>query len=102
MAATILTIEDLQQFKREFFEELKKYLSDRHGIPSTKWLKSHQVRRLLTISPGTLQQLRINGSLPFTKIGGVLYYDAQDIENMLQQRKQNVKVADLKSPLKIV
>jgi hypothetical protein len=103
MAATILTIEDLQQFKRELIEEFRKLLSERQQAQTTsKWLKSHQVRRILTISPGTLQQLRVNGTLPFTKIGGVIYYDAQDIENMLQLRKQNVKVIDSKDALRIV
>lgn len=97
MAVNIVTLDDLHAFKKELIEEMRKILSDRQGIPSTKWLKSHQVRRVLTISPGTLQHLRINGTLPFTKIGGVIYYDAQDIENMLQQRKQNTNAIDSKN-----
>lgn len=88
MATTILTIEDLQQFKQEFFVELEKFLSDRRP-PISKWLKSHQVRRLLTISPGTLQALRVNGTLPFTKIGGVIFYDYDDIQKMIQENKTN-------------
>lgn len=91
MAATILTLDDLHEFKQELLEEIKVILSERQVGTTTRWLKSHQVRRMLTISPGTLQHLRINGTLPFTKIGGVLFYDAQDIENMLRQRKQNVQ-----------
>lgn len=97
MATTIVTLEDLVQFKKELFEELNKILSDRQPAVGSKWLKSHQVLRILTISPGTLQQLRVNGTLPFNKIGGVIYYDAQDIENMLQLRKQNVPDAKLKA-----
>lgn len=103
MATTILTLEDLQQFKRELIEEFTKLLSQRQASPvMSKWIKSHQVRRMLTISPGTLQHLRVNGTLPFTKVGGVIFYDAQDIENMLLLRKQNVKVLDSKSALRIV
>jgi hypothetical protein len=97
MAATILTLEDLQDFKRELLTEIKAILSERQTGSSTRWLKSHQVRRLLTVSPGTLQHLRVNGTLPFTKVGGVLFYDAQDIENMLQQRKQNIQQIDSKN-----
>lgn len=52
-----------------------------------KWLKSHEVRKLLTISPGTLQNLRVNGSLSYTKIGGVIYYDYDDIRKMLEANK---------------
>jgi hypothetical protein len=40
----------------------------------TQWLKSSEVRKLLKISSGTLQNLRINGTLNFYKIGGILYY----------------------------
>lgn len=99
MAATILTLEDLQDFKQELLEEIKAVLSDRQAV-QTRWLKSHQVRRMLTVSPGTLQHLRVTGVLPFTKIGGVLFYDAHDIENMLQQRKQNVQPIDSKNFLR--
>lgn len=94
MAATILTIDDLQALKRELVEEIRNLLTQRQGTAPTRWLKSHQVRRMLTISPGTLQHLRRNGTLPFTKIGGVLFYEASDIENMLQHRKQNVQRVD--------
>lgn len=91
MATTIITLEDLEAFKLDLLEEIKKLLSQRQSTTSQRWLKSHQVRRLLTISPGTLQQLRVNGTLPFTKIGGVIFYDAEDIEKMLVARKQNSK-----------
>jgi hypothetical protein len=88
MAANIITLEDLQNFKKELIDEIKKLLGERSTTTQTrKWLKSHEVRRLLTISPGTLQHLRVNGTLPFTKVGGVIYYEYEDIQNMLQGHK---------------
>lgn len=98
MVADIITIEDLLQFKQELLEEIKILLTQRPPQPPQRWLKSHQVRRLLTISPGTLQHLRVNGTLPFTKVGGVLFYDRQDIEQMLIQRKQNSEHASDQTP----
>lgn len=89
MLINIVTIEDLNEFKHELLEEFKKLLSQRQAAQSQRWLKSHQVRRLLTISPGTLQHMRISGVLPFTKIGGVIFYDAEDIEKMIIERKRN-------------
>lgn len=89
MAAIIITPEDLHQLKVDLLEEIKKLLSQRQSVVTPRWLKSHQVLRLLTISPGTLQQLRINGTMPFTKIGGVIFYEAEDIEKMIAGRKQN-------------
>jgi hypothetical protein len=87
MSAQILTLEDLQLFKGELIEEFKKLLRQNGIQPVKKWLKSPEVRKLLDISPGTLQNMRINGSLPFTKIGGVMYYDYEDIQKMLQSNK---------------
>ena len=53
-----------------------------------QWLKSNEVRKLLNISPGTLQNLRINGTLTFTKIGGIMYYNYSDIEKVLNGNTQ--------------
>lgn len=89
MAANIVTIEDLQDFKQELLEEIRNMVSQRQTVPARKWLKSHEVRRLLTLSPGTLQNLRVNGTLPFAKIGCVIYYDYEDIQKMLEQSKKN-------------
>lgn len=82
----ILTLEDLQQFKKELFTELR-YLKgpDAGGSLRRKWLRSAEVREMLNISPGTLQNLRINGQLPFTKVGNLMYYKLQDIERILEK-----------------
>ena len=87
MVANIITVDDLQTFKQDFLEELVNVLEQRQATPARKWLKSHEVRRLLTISPNTLQSLREKGTLPYTKIGGVIYYDFDDIKKMLDSNK---------------
>ncbi len=87
MPANVVTIEDLAILKQELVNEIKQLFSQKNSAVK-KWLKSHEVRRLLTISPGTLQNLRVNGTLPFTKIGGVIYYDTDDITKMLELHKQ--------------
>ena len=51
--------------------------------PLKKWLKSYEVKKILNISTGTLQNLRSNGTLPHTKIGGLIYYDAELINKVL-------------------
>jgi len=92
MAATIITPEDLQNFKQELLSEIQKLLSQRQTTPARKWLKSNEVRRLLLVSPGTLQNLRVNGTLPFTKIGGVIFYDYDDIQKMIEEHKRNPRL----------
>ncbi|NJN27766.1 MAG: helix-turn-helix domain-containing protein [Cyclobacteriaceae bacterium] len=89
MAANIITVEDLERFKEELLEEFKKLLSQRQTTPARKWLKSHEVMKLLLVSPGTLQNLRANGTLPFTKIGGAIFYNYDDIQQLLEKHKQN-------------
>ncbi|WP_299546971.1 helix-turn-helix domain-containing protein [Seonamhaeicola sp.] len=87
MGATIITTEDLYDFKIELLEEIKQLLNNQHGQPAKKWLKSPEVRELLGVSLGTLQNLRINGTLPYTKIGGILYYDYQEIMEVLEKNR---------------
>ena len=62
---------------------LKELNSAKNEDKPAQWLKSSEVRKLLRISPGTLQNLRINGTLNFKRIGGIIYYKYEDIQNML-------------------
>jgi hypothetical protein len=90
MAAEILTREDLAVFKKELFIELRDLMNSPTAQPR-KWLKSYEVRDMLGISPGTLQNMRINGTLSFTKIGGLIFYDFNDIIKLMEGTKKNVK-----------
>ena len=88
MPVSIITLEDLQTFKRELLEDIKKMLTQHNsGVVERKWLKSQEVRKLLGLSTGTLQTLRIKGALPYTKIGGIMYYNYDDIKKMLENNK---------------
>jgi hypothetical protein len=91
MPAQIVTTDDLRELKLELLEDFKRLLKELGGQSPKKWLKSYEVRKLLSISPGTLQNLRLNGTLPFTKIGGVLYYDHEDIQKILQDNKKQLR-----------
>lgn len=84
----ILTKEDLQTFKKELLEEIKQIVS-KPGDQIKQWLKSAEVRKILNISAGTLQNLRINGTLRFTRIGSIIYYKNEDIVKMLETRISN-------------
>ncbi|MBC7713961.1 MAG: helix-turn-helix domain-containing protein, partial [Rhizobacter sp.] len=79
MSVEIITKEDLLQFKSELLSEISKLVKPSENSGTRQWLKSAEVRKLLNISPGTLQNLRINGTLRYTKIGGTMYYKFADI-----------------------
>lgn len=82
-----ITIEDLLKFKVELLKDIEELLKSQLQPVQKKLLKSYEVRRLLNISAGTLQTLRDNGTLPYTKMGGALYYEYKDIERLLEKNK---------------
>jgi Helix-turn-helix domain len=84
MAVEIITKEDLQNFKQELLKEIQSLMSPPQ---SRQYLQSAQVRKLLGISPGTLQHLRITGQLPYTKVGGKMFYQMDDIQRMMEGTK---------------
>jgi 3-methyladenine DNA glycosylase Tag len=86
MSFQFITKEDLGEFRNLLLDDLQKLI---HSKPQKQkqWLKSSEVRQLLKISPGTLQNLRANGTLSFTKIGGTIFYNYDDIESMIESNK---------------
>jgi hypothetical protein len=85
----LLTVSDLIDFKSELLTELGKLLQRARleVLEPKAWLKSKEVRELLKISAGKLLTMRVNGTLPYTRIGGVIYYEYKDIEQMLSRLK---------------
>lgn len=79
----------MQLFKKQLLEELLAVLKTQTATIPKKWMKSHEVRKLLKISPGTLQTLKSSGVIPYTKIGGVHFYDYSDIQKLLEAGKSN-------------
>ena len=90
----LVTLAYLSLFKADLLVSIQGLLAGAKSPSATKrWLKSYQVKKLLNISTGTLQNLRSNGTLPFTRIGGLIYYDADEINKMLEgKRKQSQKL----------
>ena len=85
MAAEIITKEDLDQFKRDLIAEFKILLnSSKNENQAGEWLRTSQVRKMLHISAGTMQNLRIQHNLPFTKIGSLIYYKRKDIDRLME------------------
>ncbi|MCT1524873.1 MULTISPECIES: helix-turn-helix domain-containing protein [Sphingobacterium] len=83
MQVELITKEDLKAFREELLAEIRQ-LMPKAQAAHKQWLKSSEVRKLLNISPGTLQNLRINGTLRYTKVGGMLYYRMEDIQRLLE------------------
>ncbi|MFY7731308.1 MAG: helix-turn-helix domain-containing protein [Flavobacterium sp.] len=87
MNIELITTDDLEQFKRELLKEIRIMVdSSKISERAKTWLKGKEVRELLGISIGTLQNLRTNGALPFRKIGGLLYYKYEDILRLMDSK----------------
>jgi hypothetical protein len=91
MATEIITKEDLNEFRELLLNDFKAIIQGKPIAENTKWLKSYQVKNMLKISPGTLQNLRVNGTITYTKIGGILYYKHEDIQRLLEGDRKNKK-----------
>jgi len=87
MNVELITKTDLQALKTDIINEVVKLLQ---GTSEKKeWLKSFEVRKLLNCSPGTIQNLRINGTLEYSKIGGTIYYSYNSVMRIFEKNKRN-------------
>jgi len=88
MNVELVTKEDLQAFRLQLIDDLKRLLQS-HEIPQKKFLRSKEVRKILKISPGTLQTFRTNGTLNPSKLGGIMYYKMEEIDMHLNSNRRS-------------
>jgi hypothetical protein len=81
----LITRKDLETFKKELFSLLE---SMGTGTSRQKWLRNKDVQEMLGISSGKLQLLRENGTLPFSKLDGTIFFKLEDIENAMARAEK--------------
>ena len=83
----VITIEnDAYQEIIRNINEIKESLNKRHTQSlSEQWLDISDTCRFLHISKRTLQNYRDKGVLPFSKIGGKIYFRASDLDERLKK-----------------
>jgi hypothetical protein len=87
MAHEIITPDDLEKFRIKLLADIQLLIKPAITIQK-EWIKSSEVRKLLGISPGTLQNLRVNGTLAYSKVGSIIFYKHVDVINALEKVKQ--------------
>jgi hypothetical protein len=87
MAIEIITKDDLEAFRITLLNDIRQLLSIKQ-TESKEWLRCADVRKILKVSTGTVQNLRISGKLKSHKVGGIHYYKLTDIENMIGGKLQ--------------
>ena len=83
----LVTAADLEDFKQDMISVISQLLAFAKGPPAKRWVKAAEARRLIGVSPGKLQVIRDSGLLAFTRIGGNIYYDQEDLYKLFEQNK---------------
>jgi len=86
--STNITREDLEEFRRELVEEIRKLLSGSQPHGGQRWFKSYELKKIFPLSHGKIQRLRASGQLPHARFGRVLLYDYYDIEKLINAHKE--------------
>jgi len=82
MAIEIITKDDLEAFRKTLLLDIRVLLCEKRQ-DHTEWLRCADVRKMLKVSTGTVQNLRITGKLKSQKVGGIHFYKLTDVQNML-------------------
>ncbi len=72
MSAEIIHKEDLQVFRIQLLNDLQElFTKEKQEHKINPWLRSREVKKILSISDGTLQNLRIAGKIKSSKVGNL-------------------------------
>ncbi|RYY72254.1 MAG: DNA-binding protein [Chitinophagaceae bacterium] len=85
----LITVQDLIDFKQQLIVDIKKLLKEQSGNPGHQWLKAFEIKKMLRLSESKLQYLRDKGLIPFKKLGGITYYNLEEIEALMNSGKLN-------------
>lgn len=83
MSQEIITKDDLEIFRKALLHDIT-VLMRPLDKDNEEWLRCSDVRKLLKISTGTIQNLRISGKLKSNRVGGIHFYKRSDVDKMMQ------------------
>lgn len=83
-----ITKDDLRQFGMLLLDEMRALLavnSVSEKGAEAEWIKTRAVRKLLDISAGTLQNIRVTGKIRYKKVLGSYYYNKADLLKLFSE-----------------
>jgi|HubBroStandDraft_2_1064218.scaffolds.fasta_scaffold53169_2 hypothetical protein len=83
-----VTRTDLENLRAQLLADIRALLAETSILVNKPWLRGKEVKRLLGISEGSLQHLRVTGQLTASRIGGIYYYRYADIEKMMAEAER--------------
>lgn len=82
----IVTKDDLKQFGLVLLDKIRVVIQEnafeQTDLSKPEWLKSKSVRKMLDISAGSVQNLRMTQKVRFKKVLGSYYYSREDLEKL--------------------
>lgn len=89
MMSDSVTKDDLRQFGLLLLNDIRKIIdesqtSEKESL-DPEWLKSRVVRKLMDMSAGSLQNLRVTGKVRFKKVLGSYYYNKTDLKKLFDE-----------------
>lgn len=90
-----VTKEDLRQFGLYLMDKIQTVLKEvnvsKKESLEPEWIKSKVVRKMLDISAGSVQNIRVGGKVRFKKVLGTYYYNREDLQKLFNDEKQEKK-----------
>jgi len=83
-----ITKDDLRQFRMLLINEMRAVMaanSVQEERAEAEWIKTRAVRKLLDISAGTLQNIRVTGKIRCKKVLGSYYYNKADLLKLFSE-----------------
>ena len=90
-----VTKEDLRQFGLLLVGSIRNLIegskAEPNADPPVEWLKARVVRKMLDISAGSLQNLRVSGKVRYKKVLGSYYYYRSDLLQLFNDEQDGTK-----------
>ncbi len=86
----IVSIEHLENLVRDVQEVKALLKKERLQEDLPELLRTSEVKRILKLKDSSLATLRHNGTLPFIKIAGTVYYKKNDISQLINNNYSGI------------
>lgn len=87
----IVTKEDLRQFGLLLLDKIQTIFKEKNShqkeLSDPEWIKTKAVRKLLDISAGSVQSLRVTQKVRCRKVLGSYYYNREDLMKLFGNEK---------------
>ena len=84
------TVSYLQEMEKRILNKIEDLETEKKSkLPL--WVKSARMCTLMdNISPNKLKEMRLKGEIPYTKIGGICFYNLEEVKQAFRSRNSEM------------